>query len=50
MKIIHQTYLAHPKLGGSEVARVEHLLDIMERIAELQALLNGTNHGQTDAD
>ncbi len=50
LKTIHQAYLTHPELGGPEAQRVEHLLDIMERIDELQTLLTRTDHGPTDAD
>lgn len=51
LKLIHQTYLEHESLGGTQEERVEHLLDIMERIAEIQELLKEANHdeGHTDA-
>jgi len=41
LKRIHQIYLQHETLGGEE--RIEHLLDLMERIDELQRNIKNKN-------
>jgi glutaredoxin-related protein len=38
LKLIHQVYLKNEALGG--VNRVEHILDIMIRITELQKIID----------
>ena len=46
LQLIQHTYLEHPQLGRNESERTEHLLDVMERIAEIQSFLNRTDHDE----
>jgi len=40
LQMLHQIYLETEELGFTPEERVEHLLDIMERIFEIGKLLN----------
>jgi hypothetical protein len=49
LKELHRIYLGTPQLGGNEDERTEHLLVIMERIYDIQQLLNSKPDEPTNA-